>query len=150
MEDNWYETSVAAIAPHRIITVVDWASDSPIPTPAPSVEPATYNVFGWGINDPTEGNRSINKENYDALASPVGWHSIPFGNDPSLRGMTGRKDKEFFRNTTTTWGNNVSVLPSCSYQPLLIRIMSIFTRSLHTRTGKVEMHGLTTTALMLD
>jgi len=105
MQDNWYEAAVSAIAPHRIISVVDWASDSPIP-PEPSTT-ATYNVFAWGINDPTEGNRSVNKENFDALASPAGWHAIPYSNDPSYRGVRIHKNLGFWRNTTTTWGNNV-------------------------------------------
>jgi extracellular elastinolytic metalloproteinase len=109
MKDNWYEASVSASAPHRIIAVVDWASDSPVPTEP--TQPATYNVFRWGINDPSEGNRSIEKENYDSLASPVGWHAIPCANDPSS--VKGRSDKaECWSNTTTTFGNNVSIQPS--------------------------------------
>lgn len=107
MQDNWYEAAVSATAPHRIISVVDWASDAPIPTDPSTPEPAVYNVFKWGTNDPAVGNRSIEKENYDALASPVGWHSIPYAHDPSLKGQRLSKTKEFFRNTTTTWGNNV-------------------------------------------
>lgn len=107
MQDNWYEAAVSATSPHRIISVVDWASDAPFPEP--SLPPATYNVFAWGVNDPEEGNRTMNKENFDSLASPVGWHAIPFANDPSLRGMR-LKNTPFYRNTTTTWGNNVSRL----------------------------------------
>ncbi|KAF6756744.1 extracellular elastinolytic metallo proteinase, partial [Ephemerocybe angulata] len=105
MQDNWYEAAVTAQAPHKIVHVVDWASDAPIPTPE---EPnaATYNVFGWGINDPSVGERSIVKENFDSLASPVGWHAIPTANDPSLRNVR-MKSSAFWRNTTTTWGNNV-------------------------------------------
>lgn len=103
MQDNWYETSVSASYPHNIISVVDWASDSPIPKPAPP-PPATYNVFAWGINDPERGERSINKENFDALASPAGWHAMPVANDPSI---SGSRSKEFWSNSTTTWGNNV-------------------------------------------
>lgn len=108
MEDNWYEAAVTNAAPHRIISVVDWASDSPMPVSAPTPkEPvrATYNVFPWGINDPAEGNRSIVKENYDTLASPAGWHALPYANDPQSDGDL--KTKKGFRNTTTTWGNNV-------------------------------------------
>ena len=107
MKDNWYEASVSAIAPHNIISVVDWASDSPIPIPKAPKVPATYSVFAWGVNDPTEGNRSIEKENYDSLASPVGWHSLPYANDPHSDGL--RSEDEFWKNTTTTCGNNVSV-----------------------------------------
>jgi len=107
MQDNWYEAAVSAASPHRIISVVDWVSDAPTPEP-PSPVAATYNVFAWGVNDPEEGNRTVKKENYDLLASPAGWHALPIANDPSLRGMRFRKGQPFYRNTTTTWGNNVS------------------------------------------
>ncbi|KAF7328920.1 Extracellular metalloproteinase [Mycena venus] len=105
MQDNWYEAAVSAIAPHRIVSVVDWASDAPVPIPEPE-KTATYNVFAFGINDPEEGKRTIEKESFDSLASPVGWHSLPYANDPSFRGVK-LTTKEFYRNTTTTWGNNV-------------------------------------------
>lgn len=110
MEDNWYEAAVSAVMPYRIISVVDWASDSPVPVAPVPKEPAshgaTYNVFKWGINDPSVGNRSIEKENFDVLASPVGWHSLPYANDPQSEDLKkGNAGK--MRNTTTTWGNNV-------------------------------------------
>ncbi|GLB42670.1 putative peptidase M36 family protein [Lyophyllum shimeji] len=107
MQDNWYEAAVSVVAPHRIISVVDWASDAPIPEDPEPVEPASYNVFTWGVNDPSVANRTMNKENFDVLASPAGWHAVPYANDPSLRGVRPSKKKGFWRNTTTTWGNNV-------------------------------------------
>lgn len=108
MQDNWYEASVTAHAPHKIVSVVDWASDSVIPVPKPPSDPVqgSYNVFAWGVNDPSVGERTIEKENFDALASPAGWHAIPYSLDPQSAGIR-RKPKEFWRNTTTTWGNNV-------------------------------------------
>ncbi|KDQ57864.1 hypothetical protein JAAARDRAFT_685395 [Jaapia argillacea MUCL 33604] len=107
MQDNWYETAVSAFGPHRIISVVDWASDSPVPKP-PTVRPAaTYNVFGWGINDPSVGSRSIEKEYFDSLASPIGWHSLPVANDPLSQGRRSSKGGKELANYTTTWGNNV-------------------------------------------
>ncbi|KIK64261.1 hypothetical protein GYMLUDRAFT_40547 [Collybiopsis luxurians FD-317 M1] len=105
MEDNWYEAAVSAVAPHRIISVVDWASDAPIPSPEEPRKPASYNVYAWGVNDPSDGERTLEKENFDDLASPVGWHTLPFDNDPSYKGV--KPSKEFYRNTTTTYGNNV-------------------------------------------
>lgn len=121
MEDNWYEASVSANSPHRIVSVVDWASDSsfsypnpntaPIPVPPPVHKPATYNVFKWGVNDPSVGNRSIEKEYLDSLASPAGWHSFPFANDPDRdAGGRSRGKGEVWKNTTDTSGNNVSVI----------------------------------------
>lgn len=110
MEDNWYETAVSASAPHDIISVVDWASDAyaPIPKP-PASSGATYNVFKWGVNDPEFSERTIEKENFDLHASPHGWHSMPYANDPSMKGVR-LSNKREFRNTSTTWGNNVGVL----------------------------------------
>lgn len=112
MQDNWYETAVSATAPHQIISVVDWASDAPVPKPDPDVVAGEYKVFKWGINDPECGNRTHEKENFDSLASPVGWHSIPYANDPSFQGVK-LTTKEFYRNTTTTWGNNVRFFEQC-------------------------------------
>jgi extracellular elastinolytic metalloproteinase len=106
MKDNWYEAAVSANSPHKIISVVDWASDAHIPIPKER-KPATYNVFSWGINDPACGNRSIQTENFDRLASPIGWHSLPYANDPQSQDMR-FPDSSALRNTTTTWGNNVS------------------------------------------
>ena len=119
MQDNWYETSVSASYPHNIISVVDWASDSPIPKPAPPPTPATYNVFAWGINDPERGERTINKENFDILASPAGWHAMPAANDPSVSSSRSTSE-EFWSNSTTTWGNNVSFSPvACPNRQLI-------------------------------
>lgn len=128
MQDNWYEAVVSRQAPHRILSVVDWASDAPV-SPEPPVPPnypvppelpvppeppipsepaqrppATYHVFGWGVNDPSEANRSLAKENFDTLASPLGWHVIPLANDPSL---SSNLKKGKYSNYTTTFGNNV-------------------------------------------
>jgi extracellular elastinolytic metalloproteinase len=107
MQDNWYEAAVSAHPPHTIFSVVDWASDSPIPNePSPNT-PATYNVFAWGVNDPSEGSRSIYKEGSDLLASPLGWHTIPVANDPFTDSRARRHSPGLYVNTTTTRGNNV-------------------------------------------
>lgn len=121
MKNNWYEASVTHAAPHRIVSVVDWAADgfvdepvsftdfahAPVPKePAgfPTTRsPALYNVFAWGINDPSDGNRTFELENFDVLASPVGWHVVETSSDPAASSIK----KVGFRNTTTTWGNNV-------------------------------------------
>jgi hypothetical protein len=145
MQDNWYEVAVSADHPHRIISVVDWASDSPIPSPPSVPALATYNVFAWGVNDPSEGDRTMNRENHDSLSSPVGWHALPYTKDPSLRGVRLSKNLPFYRNTTTTWGNNVSPLPvnlCFQYSPSWRNVL----RSLLKRTGKV----LTPTSTIID
>lgn len=104
MQDNWYESAVTATSPHRIVSVIDWASDSSIPILSPE---ATYNVFPWGTNDPGSGSRSFRKENFDSLASPAGWQALPYEHDPASRYLHPKAKEGFWRNTTTTWGNNV-------------------------------------------
>jgi extracellular elastinolytic metalloproteinase len=129
MQDNWYEAVISRQAPHRILSVVDWASDAPV-SPEPPVPPkypvppeppaapkppvhsepvqrppATYHIYEWGINDPSEGNRSLAKENFDTLASPLGWHVLPVANDPFLSSDLKKEGK--YSNYTTTFGNNV-------------------------------------------
>lgn len=105
MEDNWYEAYVDAMYPSHIHSVMDWASDAalaPIPKD-PKPVTASYKVWKWGINDPSEGKRSV-ETGFDSLASPVGWHSIPAGNDPLA---TSSSKPETLVNHTTTFGNNV-------------------------------------------
>jgi len=106
MKDNWYEAAVSAHSPHKIVSVVDWASDAHAPIPRKDKGPATYNVFKWGINDPSEGNRTVETEYNDKLASPLGWHSLPIANDPYSDNKR-YKHGSSIRNTTVTWGNNV-------------------------------------------
>lgn len=106
MTDNWYEAYMDATHLSNIHSVIDWASDAaiaPIPKPEPEVLPK-YKVWAWGINDPSEGKRTM-ESGYDTLASPIGWHSIPAGNDPKA---TKGKNPELIINSTDTWGNNVS------------------------------------------
>ena len=140
MRDNWYEAVVSRQAPHRILSVVDWASDAPFPSEPAQRPPATYNVFAFGINDPSEGNRSLNKEKFDPLASPLGWHVIPVANDPLSSDL---KKKEQYSNYTTTFGNNVraSII-------LLKKWYSIIHRCLLTRTGEARITGFIITGLM--
>ncbi|KAI9447207.1 extracellular elastinolytic metallo proteinase [Lactarius psammicola] len=104
MQDNWYEAIVSRQVPHRIISVVDWASDAPVPSKPAQRPPATYHVFPFGINDPSEGGRTLAKEKFDPLASPLGWHVIPVSNDPLSSNL---KKKGEYSNFTTTFGNNV-------------------------------------------
>lgn len=192
MENNWYEATVSASLPHRIVSAVDWASDSPMPLYSPESHPedaqlpplssfvpadssapscstkkvggrfrkgkavadlrkskATkeaakwfsgpaipefpktyYNVFPWSTNDPVEAaekkamkeggahadflppsyGRFHSSELGDKLASPAGWHALPWGVDPSVsedEKAALRAQGEFWRLTNTTWGNNV-------------------------------------------
>lgn len=78
---------------------------APVPEPRfpHAHSPALYNVFAWGVNDPSEANRTFEFENFDSLASPAGWHVVELSNDPARL----VKGKTSYRNSSTTWGNNV-------------------------------------------
>jgi extracellular elastinolytic metalloproteinase len=139
MQDNWYEAVVSRRAPHRILSVVDWASDAPAPNEPAQRSPATYNVFPFGVNDPSEGDRSLNKEMFDPLASPLGWHVIPVANDPLSSDL---KKKDRYSNYTTTFGNNVRI------SVVVLQRRSIVHRCLLTRIGRARLAGSTITGLM--
>ncbi|CAG8436915.1 12369_t:CDS:2 [Funneliformis mosseae] len=76
MENNWYHAHVDAQT-GELIALMDWVAD------------ASYNVFPLGVNDPEEGDRDLQIDPHDIIASRNGWHS------------------QGKRNFTTTIGNNV-------------------------------------------
>ncbi|KAF9732444.1 hypothetical protein PMIN03_003020 [Paraphaeosphaeria minitans] len=73
---NWLLTYVDAENGKEIYHVVEYGAD------------ATYEVYPWGLNDPTEGERVTVTDPFDKVASEFGWHS-----DGS-------------KSYNTTWGNN--------------------------------------------
>ncbi|CAE6440229.1 unnamed protein product [Rhizoctonia solani] len=128
MQDNWYEAYVSASDPSSIVSVVDWASDSPVPPPggklnaleaklatghvASENKVGSYKVWKWGLNDPESGDRSVEEAWHDKIASPLGWHTISKKNNPTgSPAWLGKHDKhgddQTYLNFTTTWGNNV-------------------------------------------
>ncbi|CAG8697149.1 18047_t:CDS:2, partial [Acaulospora morrowiae] len=76
MEDNWYNAQLDAHT-GKVVSLIDWVSD------------AAYNVFPFGTNDPSDGDRKLLLDPHDILASPNGWHT---------------QGKKNFNNTI---GNNV-------------------------------------------
>ncbi|KAL7941188.1 Fungalysin metallopeptidase domain-containing protein [Trichoderma barbatum] len=75
--DNWLLTYVDAATNKEVHGVVDYVADF-----------ATFEVFPWGLNDPSEGDRKVFTDPWSVAASPFTW----FGD-----GTT---------NYTTTRGNN--------------------------------------------
>ncbi|KAG2419991.1 extracellular elastinolytic metalloproteinase precursor [Aspergillus terreus] len=61
MNSNWLLTYVDAETAETIHGVVDYISD------------ATYQVYPWGLNDPTEGSRQILEDPWDSKASEFTW-----------------------------------------------------------------------------
>ena len=52
-----------ALGHDDVHAVVDYSADD------------SYQVYPWGINDPTEGSRSYQSNPFDSDASPFGWNS---------------------------------------------------------------------------
>ena len=126
MKDSWYEAYVDSQT-GELLRIVDWATDytwhnegdknvhvtkggkqKPLPSPGKKLEPYSYLVFPWGVNDPSTGNTSIVTKPWDNIASPAGWHEVPTASNP----WTGQKidGMKVEHNTTTfytTIGNNV-------------------------------------------
>ncbi|KAL7422859.1 hypothetical protein Q5752_002156 [Cryptotrichosporon argae] len=129
MKDNWYESYVD-VETGEILRIVDWASDSPIdhfvrkddvgarkgkggdqkplPSPPTKIKPYSYQVFPWGVNDPSTGNVTVVHKPWDEVASPLGWHDIPTAANPWAHAkIDGAKTKSNMTNFETTAGNNV-------------------------------------------
>ncbi|KAF2129686.1 extracellular metallo proteinase MEP [Dothidotthia symphoricarpi CBS 119687] len=60
---NWLLTYVDATSGKEVHAVVDYAADD------------SYQVYPWGINDPTEGQRVYVEDPFDSSASEFGWNS---------------------------------------------------------------------------
>ncbi|KXJ95029.1 extracellular elastinolytic metallo proteinase [Microdochium bolleyi] len=60
---GWVAAYVAAEGETKILGAMDFHSH------------ATYEVFPWGVNDPSSGTRSIIRDPQDTALSPKGWHS---------------------------------------------------------------------------
>ncbi|CAE6521729.1 unnamed protein product [Rhizoctonia solani] len=78
-----------------------------VDAPLPIETAGAYRVWKWGINDPESGKRTLEVAPIDRRASPLGWHSVPAGNDPIQAHP--ELDKTAIVNYTTTVGNNAMV-----------------------------------------
>ncbi|WVQ83171.1 hypothetical protein IAT38_005310 [Cryptococcus sp. DSM 104549] len=127
MKDSWYEAYVD-VKSGELLRAVDWASDftwdnagtkkggveakkgggqKPLPAPPKKLKPFSYQVFPWGVNDPTTGNLSIVTEPWDTVASPLGWHKFPTTSNPWDAHIPGQNIATNYTTFNTTAGNNV-------------------------------------------
>ncbi|KAF2737745.1 extracellular metallo proteinase mep [Polyplosphaeria fusca] len=74
---NWLLTYMDAATGEEIHAVVDYSAD------------ATYEVYPWGLNDPTEGERVVVEDPYNPVASEFGWHSTGDQSYTVTRGNNG-------------------------------------------------------------
>nr|AJD23140.1 metalloprotease Mep3 [Onygena corvina] len=72
--DNWLLSYVDADNSEKVHNVVDY------------VNSADYQVFAWGLNDPTEGSTTSIKDPWDINSSPYTWHSDGTNKYPTTRG----------------------------------------------------------------
>ncbi|KAF2263033.1 fungalysin metallopeptidase [Lojkania enalia] len=71
---NWLLNYVDATTGDKVVAVVDYSAD------------ATYEVYPWGINDPTEGERVVLTDPFDNDASEFGWHDTGAESFTATRG----------------------------------------------------------------
>ncbi|KAM0717776.1 hypothetical protein Q7P37_006108 [Cladosporium fusiforme] len=74
IESNWLLTYVDASSENEVHGVIDWAAD------------ASYSVYPWGLNDPSEGSRQTVVDPFDPSASEFGWHSTGTNSYTTTRG----------------------------------------------------------------
>jgi extracellular elastinolytic metalloproteinase len=85
---NWLLTYVDATSGKSVEAVVDYGADD------------SYQVYKWGINDPTEGARTYEEDPFDSYASEFGWHSDGTDWYKTTRGNNGVAQ--------TNWENDVT------------------------------------------
>jgi extracellular elastinolytic metalloproteinase len=90
---NWLLTYVDAIDGSQVHAVVDYSAD------------ASYEVYPWGINDPTEGERIIVTDPFDSQASEFGWHSDGTKQYPTTRGNNGVAQNNWANKTASEYLN---------------------------------------------
>lgn len=73
--DNWLLTYIDAKTGEDIHGIVDYVSDL-----------ATYNVYPWGVNDPSEGSRQLITDPWNSKASEFAYHSDGTINYTTTRG----------------------------------------------------------------
>ncbi|PVI02155.1 extracellular elastinolytic metallo proteinase precursor [Periconia macrospinosa] len=77
IDTDYLSTYIDAADSKVVHHVVNYAND------------ATYEVYPWGINDPTEGSRITVTDPWDKEASEFGWHSTGTDSYNTTRGNNG-------------------------------------------------------------
>ncbi|PKX91250.1 extracellular metalloproteinase [Aspergillus novofumigatus IBT 16806] len=77
IDSNWLLTYIDAKSGEEIHGVVDYVAE------------ADYQVYAWGINDPTEGQRTVVKDPWDSVASEFTWVSDGSTKYTTSRGNNG-------------------------------------------------------------
>ncbi|MCO5566016.1 hypothetical protein L7F22_019691 [Adiantum nelumboides] len=75
---NFYQITVDATT-GEVRTSADWVASAPAHAfeEEEDTPEAYYKVMRWGLNDPSEGNRTLEAGAFDESASPYGWHTVP-------------------------------------------------------------------------
>ncbi|KAI8894909.1 Fungalysin metallopeptidase-domain-containing protein [Globomyces pollinis-pini] len=81
LDKNWFNVQVDAHS-GKVLALMDWVSH------------ATFNVFPFGQNDPSDGPRQLLKNPENEIASPIGWNTQ----------LSAKKVPKVYK---TTIGNNV-------------------------------------------
>lgn len=90
---NWLLTYIDAASNKDVHGVVDYVSDF-----------ATYQVYPWGINDPTEGERIVIEDPWNTVTSEFTWNGDGTNNYTTTRGNNGIAQVN--PSGGSTWENN--------------------------------------------
>ncbi|KAH8595777.1 putative extracellular metallo proteinase mep [Bisporella sp. PMI_857] len=77
LHDDWILSYVDASGGSEVVNVVNYVAD------------ASYQVYPWGVNDPSAGSRTLETNPADTTASEFGWHSIGTTSYTTTRGNNG-------------------------------------------------------------
>lgn len=96
MDDHWFDCFVSMVS-GEVISVFDWAHDV-----------NSFNIYPVGVNDPSDGERTVVFGPAVLNASPLGWNSQ--GNGSSFNVTIGNnvyaQSNPTGSTSTTTWINN--------------------------------------------
>ncbi|CAG8954703.1 hypothetical protein HYFRA_00004626 [Hymenoscyphus fraxineus] len=90
--DNWLLSFVDAKAPEKVFHVVDYVAE------------ATYNVYPWGVIDPSKGSRVIETDPWDTRSSEFTWQGTGSTTFNTTRGNNGNAQVNY--EGDTAWIND--------------------------------------------
>ncbi|KAE8376169.1 extracellular metallo proteinase NpI [Aspergillus bertholletiae] len=92
VDSNWLLTYIDANTGKDVHGVIDYVAE------------ADYQVYAWGLNDPTEGARTIISDPWDSSASPFTWNSDGNTKYTTTRGNNGAAQSN--PSGGSSWENN--------------------------------------------
>ncbi|RPA72612.1 extracellular metallo proteinase MEP [Ascobolus immersus RN42] len=90
IDENWLLIYADALKEGIVYSVADYVAD------------AQYNVYPFGVNDPTEGSRQLVTDPANLVTSPNGYHKVGSTSYTVTRGNNGIAQENWSGSTSTT------------------------------------------------